>query len=448
MDHRRILITTLIVAVFLRLAMALYLGNQVVQLPGIADQLSYHNLALRVLGGHGFSFGQDWWPLTQANAPTAHWSYLYTGYLALVYKLFGPHPLVARLMQALLVGLLHPYLAYLIGRRLFGTAAGLAAALLTAIYTYFVYYSAALMTEAFYITAILAGIYLALSLSGAGSDTRFPIKSALLLGLALGVAVLLRQLFLLFIPFLFLWLLWAGGRRKAGIVILAGLVIGALILPITLYNAGRFDRFVLLNTNAGYALFWGNHPIYGTHFESILPREMGSYQELIPMELRHLDEAALDQALLRRAIQFILDDPLRFALLSLSRIPAYFMFWPSPDSGLISNLSRVSSFGLMLPLMLYGLWVSLKGRRAGLFKSASAPILLLYLFIGIYTLIHLLSWALIRYRLPIDAVLLVFAGLGVKEALLHVPYLQQLAGRLAGSESVFTSFNSGGSMER
>ena len=30
-----------------------------------------------------------------------------------------------------------------------------------------------------------------------------------------------------------------------------------------------------------------------------------------------------------------------------------------------------------------------------------------------YTLIHLLTWALIRYRLPVDAVLVVFGGAGL-----------------------------------
>jgi len=40
---------------------------------------------------------------------------------------------------------------------------------------------------------------------------------------------------------------------------------------------------------------------------------------------------------------------------------------------------------------------------------------LLVLFVTVYTGIHLLSWALIRYRLPVDAVLLVFAGLAVRE---------------------------------
>jgi hypothetical protein len=38
---------------------------------------------------------------------------------------------------------------------------------------------------------------------------------------------------------------------------------------------------------------------------------------------------------------------------------------------------------------------------------------LLTTFVAAYTLVHLLSWALVRYRLPIDGVLVIFAGLAV-----------------------------------
>ena len=38
---------------------------------------------------------------------------------------------------------------------------------------------------------------------------------------------------------------------------------------------------------------------------------------------------------------------------------------------------------------------------------------LLYLFIGFYSLLHIMTWAMTRYRLPVDAVLLVFAALGI-----------------------------------
>ena len=102
---------------------------------------------------------------------------------------------------------------------------------------------------------------------------------------------------------------------------ISGSLIVLIVLPFTIFNYLRFDRFVLLNTNAGYALFWSNHPIYGTQFVPILTDEMGSYLELIPEELLSLDEAALDQELLKIGVGFILEDPLRYLVLSISRIP-------------------------------------------------------------------------------------------------------------------------------
>jgi hypothetical protein len=140
---------------------------------------------------------------------------------------------------------------------------------------------------------------------------------------------------------------------------------------------------------------------------------MGTYRDLIPAELRRqrLDEAALDQELLSRGIGFVTDDPGRYVLLSLSRIPAYFVFWPTADSELLSNLSRLTSFTLFLPFMLYGLIRSIYlGRGLGYLQSPAA---LLVLVAALYTAIHLLSWALIRYRLPVDAVMVIFAGSAV-----------------------------------
>lgn len=411
----------IIVGLLARAAASLYLGNQVEILPGIYDQVSYHNLALRLVNGHGLTFGEVWWPWTQPDAPTAHWSFLYTAYLALIYKVFGPTPIVARLIQILIVGVLQPVLAYLLGQKIFGKSVGLVAAALTVIYGYFVYYSAALMTEPFYITSILASLYLAILLVEAEGKAKQQ-KLALGLGLSLGTAILLRQLFVIFVPCLFMWAIWARYRRYGSIsyraLLITSMVIFLMIIPFTIYNYSRFDRFVLLNTNAGYAFFWANHPIYGTHFEPILKAEMGNYQSLIPVELRDLDEAAMDQALLRQGVEFVVEDPIRYIRLSISRIPAYFMFWPSADSSLASNITRVFSFGIMLPFMIYGLVLSLLRRLSKEFLQD--PVFLLTLFIGLYTLIHLLSWSLIRYRLPVDAVGLIFAAVAIVHLLSKV----------------------------
>jgi hypothetical protein len=425
--NNQVLLAILCASVIARVAVAILLGNQVVDLPGTTDQISYHNLALRVLSGHGFSFGQNWWPLTQANAPTAHWSYLYTLFLVAVYAIFGPHPLVARLIQAIVVGILHPYLAYRISVHVFPprqpdrtsspdnsrlNVVPLLAATLTAGYVYFIYYAATLMTEPFYITAVMAALYVSMRLTEQASEaSQHAARLGLVLGIALAAAVLLRQLVLLLTPFLVLWLAIAAFRQKQWrrffvSTVIALALVALSILPFTIYNYVRFDRFVLLNTNTGYAFFWANHPIYGTEFVGILPSSGPSYTDLIPPELRTLDEASLEQALLKRGIQFVLDDPKRYILLSLSRTKSYFKFWPDPESGTISNISRVSSFGLFLPFMLYGVLRSFRDRNL-------TSVWLLYWFMAGYVTIHLLSWALIRYRLPVDAVLLLFAAYGL-----------------------------------
>jgi 4-amino-4-deoxy-L-arabinose transferase-like glycosyltransferase len=337
---------------------------------------------------------------------------LYTLYLATIYSLVGYHPLVARLLQAILAGLLMPWLVYRLGRYNFNYKVGLVGAGLAAIYIYFVYYAATLMTETFYIIGILWTLDLAVRLGQPTNQTPNPNLKLqwLWLGLALGLTVLLRQVILLFIPILFGWLLWRSYRYQArSLLQMIGTLVGAtvilllLIAPWTIRNYRAFDTFVLLNTNAGFAFFWGNHPIHGYNFISILPADGPSYQELIPPELKGLNEAELDRALLKRSLAFIQAEPGRYLILSVSRFEDYFKFWPAPDSSLISNVSRVLSFGLLLPFMLYGFFYYLR-------RALSSEALILYLFIVVYTAVHLLSWTLIRYRLPVDAVLLIFAG--------------------------------------
>jgi hypothetical protein len=207
-----------------------------------------------------------------------------------------------------------------------------------------------------------------------------------------------------------LWL-WYAARPNPLKLLIPLLIIGAMILPWTIRNYLAFDYFVLLNTNSGYAFYWGNHPVHGVKFIPILSSQQ--YYELLPPELLHLNEAELDSALMDVAVQNVLSDPWRYIQLSISRIPPYFQFWPSAESGLISNLSRVGSFGLFLPFMLYGLFRVLRIQFSRLGQFLASPFTLLYLFLLVYTGLHLLTWTLVRYRLPVDGVLMVFAGVSL-----------------------------------
>ena len=322
-------------AVAARVGAAIYLGNIVTPLPGVFDQVSYHTLALRVLDGHGFSFGEGWWPATQANEPTAHWSFLYTSLLAGVYAISGSNPLVARLVQAVIVGVLQPLFTYRLGSRLFGRKVGLVSAAIAACYAYFIYYSAALVTEGLFIVAILWALDAALRLADAGpaEGGRAGLGGWLELGAALAAAVLLRQVVVLVVPLVVAWVWWrawtpkvrrAGGVRPCASWLARGsaatsLVIILCVAPWTIRNWAVFHEFVPLNTNAGFAFYWGNHPVHGNGFVPILPGP--EYGRLIPGELEGLNEARLDRALMRRGFQLVAGAPVRFLRVTASRIP-------------------------------------------------------------------------------------------------------------------------------
>ena len=414
-SEKQILIAIFAISILVRIFASIFLGNKVESMPGIADQVTYHTLAQRVLGGFGFTFDTPWWPATQPGEPTAHWSYLYTFYLTIIYKLFGVNPIIPRIIQSIVIGILQPLFIYKISKKIFPDVSGLFAAGWIALYPYLIYYSAALMTESWFITTVLAVFLIAIQFSsGSYSFRRF-----LLLGFISGLAILLRQVFMFIIPFLFLWILWV--QRKNGLtkqilnLAISAAVILLMILPFTIFNFQRFDKFVLLNTNAGFAFFWSNNPIYGTKFVGIMPVEMGNYLEMLPIELKGLDEAALDSELLKRGLSFVKENPGQYALLSLSRFPILFEFLPSKDSSMISNITRVTSFGFALPFMIFGIWLSIKSlikSKASFFNSPICPILG---FGIIYSGIHILTWSLVRYRLPIDALFLIFAGLSLSK---------------------------------
>jgi 4-amino-4-deoxy-L-arabinose transferase-like glycosyltransferase len=393
------LVLILLVGAVLRLAMALYLGDRVEPTPAAYDQIFYHDLAVNLLAGEGFVFDRPPWPFIEPGAPTAYYSFLYPRFLAAVYWVAGSHPLAVRVVQALLCSLV-PWLVYGLVRRMLGQSpawqrragtVALVAAGITAGYAYFVYYSATLMTEGLYLLTVAWALVATLDLADAPTLRRW-----LGWALAVGLATLLRQVFMPMAGLLLGYILWKAWRRVRVRDVLVAAGVGAvLILPWTVRNYLVFDRFLPLNSQAGQVLWNANHPDLGTRFD---PSAMFP----VPEDLRDANEVELSNELLRRGWKVIAADPWRFLRLSLSRAGFWVMFWPSRQSSVFSNVARTASFGVCLPFMIGGLVLSLREWRRWL---------LLYLFIVLYTLIHVISWVQIRYRMPVDVALVPFAAL-------------------------------------
>lgn len=436
----RALLWILLLAVLLRVGAALYLGDTT---PPRKDESAYALLAARLATGYGYSFADGYYPFTQPGAPTAHWSFLYTGFVAAIYALAGEHPLTVRLVQAVLTGLLMPWLTWRLFRRAFvgsagrwsrtlpargvtGDQAALIAAFLAAIYAYFVLYGAMVQTEGLFLLGVLWALERTLTLhdaltaprdAGAEGRPGAPhgrpgwMGAAVTLGVSIGVATLLRQSFLPMVAVLFGWLLVMNvrlGRRQQvqtmGALAVAGLLLALLIAPFTVRNYLVYGEFLLLNSNAGYAMYSAQHPMHGINFAVYDAAPIPDDLEPAPAT-----EAQWDRALMARGIQFVVEAPGRFLLLSASRALIYFEFWPKPTSPLLFNVGRIASFALFLPFMLYGAWCV--WRNAGEASSRRAGLLLL--FAACYSLLHIFTWAMSRYRLPVDAVMLLFAAVAL-----------------------------------
>jgi 4-amino-4-deoxy-L-arabinose transferase-like glycosyltransferase len=223
----------------LRLADLLTVARHTV---GIGDWWFYHWQANLIADGRGFL---DPFQLLQHRAvASAGHPPLYPLLLSGLSKLGLTTTLWHRSLGVLL-GMVSIVLIALIARRVAGPAAGLAAAVIAAIYPIFIGADADLMAETLYGPLIAGALLTALSLRA-----RPRLSAAALLGALLALAALTRTEGLIFVPFLALPVAWAGGR--AGRVARLGAVVGACALvlaPWLIRNATTFDRFVPISTN-------------------------------------------------------------------------------------------------------------------------------------------------------------------------------------------------------
>lgn len=436
MNSTRWIALFLLLGIVLRASVALYLGNEVNAPTNLVDQSSYHSLAVRLLEGEGYSFGRGWYPNTPPNTPTAFWSFLYPLFLAGLYLVFGPHPLAARLVQAVLAGILLPWGVYRLAGRLFPDRPRVPVLALAAAagYSYFALYAATLMTESLFIILLLWSLCAVLDIERLlVQGEPVPLLLAVSLGLSLGLATLVRQSILPWVAFLFLWLLWRGRRNvhssrhsDANVhtfarshvrtrrrwwmtlrpLVIASAVIVACILPFTVRNYRVYGRFLLLNSNTGYAMYSAQHPMHGTDFQEYAAAPL-------PEDLRDADmnEAELDRELLRRGVTFVLDDPVRYLRLSWSRLLDYLSIAPEETTTPLHAAGRLLGFGLYAPFMVYGLFLALRSPER---RKLSAIALL---FLLCYSLLHVFTWAMVRYRLPVDAVAMPFVALAADDLL-------------------------------
>lgn len=379
-------------ALVARVAATLFLGNSVSGLSGAHDEITYSMLGQRFAAGYGMTFPTDWYPWIRANTPQSYFSYTMSLFLAAIYGGFGYSPLIARLIVGLL-SLLIVWLTYLIARRLFTERIALLASAIAAGYPYLIFYGVTLVTETPFTLALLLALYWALQIQ---TESCFRIVPWLCLSGSLALMVLLRMAAIFFVPFLLLWLwLTMQQPRRPHHFYLPLLVLVVAIAPLTLRNYWLWGQFNLSEAQFGHVFWNGNHPDqqWDFHPYRVFP--------IPPEVLTSGNDIVITHQLLQLGVQHVISEPLRFLFVTLARLRELFTFWPTADSGRLANLLRLCSFGWLAPLAAVGVIANLPRWRA------LAP---LYLFLLLHTGIYAVTWAMIRYRMPMEPFLIIFGA--------------------------------------
>ena len=258
-------------------------------LPPAGDGTYYDALARRLATGQGYTW---LWP-DGAVTYAAHYPVGYPAIIALGYAIFGPHPIVAMLENALLGALLAASVVVLTRgngseneENFRGARFSLLAGIIVALHPALVPYTLALMTEGAAIAllaATVALVQLATSVRAedapkAASRRRFGLVVAAALVLAL--ATLVRPQCLLMAPVLGALLVSRASRTtratmRARVISAAAFSLGVAlaIAPWTARNCVRMERCALVSVNGGWNLLIGTQTQNGSFATVEVPDE-------------------------------------------------------------------------------------------------------------------------------------------------------------------------------
>jgi 4-amino-4-deoxy-L-arabinose transferase-like glycosyltransferase len=322
-------------------------------------------------------------------------------YAAVIY-LFGPQNPVSpiRFAQSILLAIQCALIA-LTALRLFGSrTTALIAACIAALYPFLLFYQGLLLSETLFDTFLLAGMLALLWWRDRGAR----IDMALVIAMALFALATLTKATLTFLPPLLMaataWIAGISLRRSLVILATALCLYAACLAPWWIRNATLFHSFVPLTTGAAMNLYLGNNPrnlTGGISWTTDVDYAEAQRLQAIP------DEIERQRAFSRLALDYIKAEPLTFVRNAAKKFVRFWNVVPNAaeyQTPLYAVITALS-FGPVLLLAL--------GCAAWRWRQwrGLAPI---YLMIGYFTFVHVVTIASLRYRLPIEPLLIILAA--------------------------------------
>jgi len=348
------------------------------------------HIAWALASGFGYSAP---WPNTPV-LPTAQQPPIYPMLVAAIFKLAGPYSYLSLWIALGLNAVLSALTGVLIlriGRREFGTLAGVLAAWMWSCWLY----EAAVAIRLWESTIAALLLMFGLLMLPALANSLRPLYW-ILFGALVAVAALTNTTLLSVFPFfwLTLWLLYRRRRQSCARMLFASLAICALVLlPWTIRNYVVFHRLFPVRDNFGLELWVGvelgsGKP--GAPMTRLFPRDFPLSN---PTEYNRLGEIAFMDSRLQMAKQYIRQDPGEYLRLVVIRC---LKFWRDPPDTPWLAISGLAWLGAILAL-------------ARKHLDALPYVMVLVNFPLVYYITHTFP----TYRHPIEPVMLLLAAYSV-----------------------------------
>jgi hypothetical protein len=362
------------------------------------------NIAYSLAAGHGFSS-----PYWQETGPTAWLTPVYPALVAVIFKIFGihtPHSFFAIVFLNILFSTAACVPLFYVGKRVGGLGVGSGAAWLWAIFPNAVIIpyewvwdtslAALLMTTILWLTLELA------ETQSVGGWCGY--------GLLWGFALMTNPSLGSVLPVLLGWAAyrgWAQGNLHLSRPLLACGIAVLCCMPWTVRNYLAFHEFIPLRSNFAFELWLGNNEQFDEQSQVVPAADPERF------EIRkyvHMGETGFMQDKWQRATAFIKTHPRLEIILFGRRFVAMWTGMEKPIEGYRDADSRLVRLVLISNTLaaigaLCGIVALLRSRSIYAFPLAGVVI--------VYPVIYYITHASLRYRHPIDPVMLLLAVIAV-----------------------------------
>jgi Tfp pilus assembly protein PilF len=372
----------------------------------IGDSLQFDTLARRIIAG-------DW-----SGSDVFYQAQMYPYFLAAIYAISAFDPFAVRIVQAGL-GAASCVLLAIAARRLFDRRTGLVAGVLVAVYPPAIFFDG-LIQKSSPDLLLMSLLLVAIAASLDAPKRRWVV----LMGISVGALSWNRENARVLFPVIAIWLL--GGYRSFSIgqrlrfvaMFIAGSAV--VLAPVAIRNARTSGELLMTTSQFGPNFYIGNHDGASGGYESLIPgRGNALYERQDAIRVaeqaagRQLSASEVSDFWRDRTLADIRRAPLSWVRLLAKKTWLTFAAGEPLDtesleayaaSSRLLTATRPFTFGVVMALALFGIWLSWDRRRElailyAIFAALASSVIVFFVFA--------------RYRYPLVPVAMLFAAAGV-----------------------------------